>query len=113
MTAVAHHLRSDRELALRAVLSRLAVTTAGLSIVRLLAARAILDAGAPVTLRERALSAALGWIAAAADGTSIAEVRTYASGALVALDAPIKRLEYWVEYTERRIALGTAGRPLR
>jgi hypothetical protein len=43
----------------------------------------------------------------------LAEIRAYAGGALLALDAPVKRLEYWTEYTERRIANGTAARVLR
>jgi hypothetical protein len=114
MTA-ATHLRSTREDHLRAAVSRLAALpgSAVLATVRTQAANATRAAGEPETLRERALVVALRWIAAAPDGTKLAEIRTYAGGALLALDAPVKRLEYWVEYSERRLANGTAGRALR
>jgi hypothetical protein len=109
------HVRTPREVQLHAVVARMAVlpATAVLSAMRTQAAHAALGAGEPVTLRERALHAALRWIAAAPDGTKLAEIRAYAGGALLALDAPVKRLEYWTEYTERRIANGTAAMVLR
>jgi hypothetical protein len=107
-------LRTPREEALRQSVSRMSVLLAGtpLSTARDWATGAAAGAGTPTTLRERALAGALHWIAAAPDGTRIAEVRAYASAALLALDAPENRLRYWTEYTERRIANGTAARAL-
>jgi hypothetical protein len=108
-------VRTPRELQLHAAVSRLSVLPASavLATVRTQAAHAALGAGEPVTLRERALHAALRWIAAAPDGSKLAEIRAYAGGALLALDAPVKHLAYWTEYTERRIANGTAAQVLR
>lgn len=99
---------------MHAAVSRLAVLPAGavLATVRDTAAKVADAAGEPRTLRERALHVGLRWIAAAPNGTKLAEIRVYAGGALLALDAPVKRLEYWTEYSERRIANGTAARVL-